>query len=244
MRLGTYQAEAEIEKTHWWFVGRRELFARLIRQAGANVELPVLAVGTGTGSNLRLLRDLGFERIAGLDASAEAIRHCAAKGLPSVQQGDICRMPFAEKSFHLVLATDVLEHVDDDGAALAEIRRVLVPGGYALITVPAFASLWGPQDRLAEHKRRYRHRELLAALERVGLQPTRHFYFNYLLFLPIWIARQLLNRYPGKLRSENDINTPLLNWLLLRVFSLDVRTAPTIAPPFGVSFLALARRDR
>jgi SAM-dependent methyltransferase len=244
MRARTYAAEAEIEETHWWFVGRRELFARLIGQIRANRDLPVLDVGTSTGSNLRLLCDLGFTRITGLDASAEAVRHCAAKGMPPVQLGDACHMPFADQSFGLVLATDIIEHVDDDGAALAEIERVLMPGGHALITVPAFASLWGPQDRVSEHKRRYRHAGLLARVTGAGLRPLSYFYFNYVLFLPIWMARRILNSYRGELRSENDINTPLLNWLLLKIFRLDVRTAAAIAPPFGVSLLVLAQRDR
>ena len=81
----------------------------------------------------------------------------------------ICTLPFADRSFELVLATDVLEHVDDDYAAAREIMRVLVPGGTALVTVPAFQMLWGLQDRLAFHKRRYRQKQFVNVLGAAGL---------------------------------------------------------------------------
>ena len=108
------------------------------------------------GTNLRLLQELGICRTArGLDLSDDAIRWCAEKGLGTVEKGDVCNLPFGEASFELVLATDIIEHVDDDLQAITEIRRVLAPGGTAIITVPAFQSLWGLQDDVAHHKRRY-----------------------------------------------------------------------------------------
>jgi len=242
MRDATYAAEAVIEETHWWFVGRRRLFGRELRAAGLSEGSRCLDIGTSTGANLRLLRDLGCTRVHGLEPSVEAIRFCHAKGLGPVRQGDVCAMPFADASFDMVLATDVIEHVEDDGRALEEIQRVLTPGGYLLLTVPAFESLWGLQDDVSLHKRRYRLAGLLDGVKRAGLLPRRAFYFNYLLFAPIWAVRRLMRVFSFRIDSEGQLNTPALNALLSAIFAFDVWTAPRIRPPCGVSILVVAQK--
>src|SRR5258708_34329040 len=125
MDLATYAVEAEVEQTHWWFSGRRDLFSREIRRLSLSQSSPALDVGTSTGANLRVLRDLGFQSIQGLDVSDDAIRYCRIKGLGTVPQGDACTMPFEDASFDLGLATEIIEHVKDDQRALREIERVL-----------------------------------------------------------------------------------------------------------------------
>jgi SAM-dependent methyltransferase len=242
MDLAAYSVEAEVEETHWWFVGRRRLFGREISGLGLSKDAPVLDVGTSTGTNLRMLAELGYRRVVGLDLSNEAIRFCAEKGLGVIHRGDVCDLPFEDASLDLVLATDIIEHVEDDRLALSEIARVLVPGGSAMITVPAFQCLWGLQDEVSHHLRRYRMAGLRDAVEGAGLRPVRCFHFNYLLFAPIWLARQILRMFNIRVSSESQVNTTLLNRLLLRVFDLDVRTAPWLAPPFGVSIFLLAEK--
>ena len=242
MERTTYAAEAAAEETHWWFVGRRILFRRLLERRTVGRAARILDVGTSTGTNLRLLVDMGYGDVTGLDSSAEAIRFCAEKGLPPVRQGSITEIPFEAGRFDLVLATDVVEHVEDDRAAVAEVARVLEPGGIALFTVPAFQSLWGLQDEVSHHKRRYRRRGFLRLVGEAGLEIVDQFYFNYVLFLPIWLARRLLPLAAPGARSETELNTPLLNAVLLRVMRFDVATAPLIRPPFGVSYLVLARK--
>jgi SAM-dependent methyltransferase len=242
MDVAAFAAEADAEETHWWFVGRRLLFAGVIERLGLPSKSRILDVGTSTGTNLRLLKDLGYVDVVGLDASPEAIRYCEEKGLGSVKMGNICAMPFDEGTFDLVLATDVIEHVDDDAGAVCEIARVLAPGGHVLITVPAFKSLWGLQDRQALHKRRYRKSEVLKLTNHAGLLAEQHYYFNYLLFVPIWCARRLIDIFGTSLDSESQINTPMLNRLLKVVFLCDVNTAPHFRMPFGVSALVLARK--
>lgn len=243
MDSATYAIEAEVEATHWWFTERRWLFGRLISSLALPRDARILDIGTSTGTNLRMLRELGFSRFEGLDSSAEAVQWCAEKGYGKVTQGDICKLPFADGSFDLVLATDVVEHVDDDLAALREIRRVLAPGGRALITVPAFMALWGRQDEVGQHKRRYGRGELRQRVEAVGLRAQRRFYFNYLLFLPILLVRTFVRRAHVKVENENELNSPFLNRILRAIFRVDVWSAPFLHPPFGVSFLLIAGRD-
>ena len=242
MKLEAYAAEAQNEETHWWFVGRRALFARTIRRMNLSPQSNILDIGTSTGTNLRMLRGAGYVNVRGVDLSPTAQRYCLEKGLGEVELGSITDLPFADNSFDLVLATDVIEHVDDDRLALREVRRVLRPGGRALVTVPAFASLWGPQDAVAEHRRRYRLRPLCETIESAQLEVVKRYYFNYLLFVPIFVARKLLRLLRVPLRSENDLNFKLLNWLLGIVFAIDTRTAGYLRPPFGVSILAICRK--
>lgn len=242
MESKVYAVEAEIEATHWWFVGRRQLFSRLISRHDVSLHDRVLDIGTSTGTNLRLLAQLGFENRVGLDNDDEAIRWCAEKGLGVVTKGNVCKLPFRDREFRLVLATDIIEHVDDDITALREIHRVLAPGGIALISVPAFQSLWGLQDEVSLHKRRYSMDQLLARIAESGLRCTTSFYFNYLLFLPIWMARKFIRLFKVRVGSENQLNSPLMNQFLAAIFSLDVASAETVRPPFGVSIVALVER--
>jgi SAM-dependent methyltransferase len=243
MDSAAYASEAVIEADHWWFVGRRFLFSDLIKGFGLPRDAQILDVGTGTGANLRLLRGLGFAQITGVDQSPEAIRFCAEKGLGVVRLGDIHALQLPDQRFDLVLATDVIEHVDDDLAALRELRRVLKPGGYLLLTVPAFHLLWGLQDDVSHHRRRYRLKRLLKTLRVAELSIRQQFYFNYLLFLPILVARRLMRIFKIRIDSEGEINAGWLNRTLEAVFRFDVKTAPLLRPPIGVSALIVATRS-
>ena len=138
MDYATYEVEAQVEATHWWFVGRRKLFRSIVENLCLAPTASILDVGTSTGTNLRMLRDAGFMNVRGLDLHDEAIRWCASKGLGQVDKGDICNIPSLDHSYDLVMATDIIEHVDADIAALGEIKRVMKLGEYAIITVPAF----------------------------------------------------------------------------------------------------------
>lgn len=242
MQESVYAADARLESHHWWYVGRRKLFGKFIGDMALLPDAPILDIGTSSGTNLRMLREMGFSEVTGLDFSEEAIRFCAQNGLGTVRRGDITAMPFADQTFSLVLATDIIEHVDDDVLALTEVARVLQPGRHALITVPAFPALWGFQDDVSLHKRRYRMAPLLERIRAVGLEPRQHFHFNYLLFGPIWSARQIMKVWHHSFRSESEVNSPLVNRVLSTIFNMDVLTAPRLAPPFGVSILVVAQK--
>ena len=244
MDAENFAVEAQVEEHHWWFVGRRELFARELRHMGLNSTSSVLDVGTGTGANLRMLQSLDARHVTGLDSNELAIRYCDSKGLGQVRRGDICAIPFADNTFDFVVATDVIEHVDDDFAALREIARVLKHGGRALVAVPAFQALWGLQDIVAHHKRRYRLRPLLRKMQAAGLTPRRYYYFNYLLFAPIWMARRLISFLDIKRNSEAEFNSPFINRCLSAIFTIDTSTAPFLRPPFGVSILVVGERKK
>src|SRR5262249_56745794 len=95
------------------------------------------------------------------------------RGHQGTLRASATELPFDSESFDLVTALDVVEHLDDDVKGLAEIRRVLKPGAPAVIFVPAFQSLWGPNDVQSGHKRRYRLNQLRLAVEQSGLRVDR-----------------------------------------------------------------------
>ena len=242
MNSEVYSVEAAVKDTHWWFAGRRRLFRRLIGALHPGPSWCVLEVGAGTGANLPVLREIGVGRIVACDVSVDALRHSG--GSTSVARADAARLPFRSGSIDLLLAADVIEHLDDDGAALREFVRVLRPGGHLVLTVPAFPSLWGPQDIVAQHRRRYGRAALLALLRDADARVTTCFHFNYLLFAPIWMARKVLLAAGVDVTSENEINTTLLNRILTGVFFADVDSAPVLKPPFGVSLCVIAAKPR
>jgi SAM-dependent methyltransferase len=242
METPVYKRESALEAAHWWFVGRRELFRQELEALRLPENVRVLDVGSGTGANLRLLREMRFTHVVGIDVSSVARQLCRDKGFGDVLAADVRTLPFMTGSFDLVLATDVVEHVAQHERALDEIARVLKPGGTALLTVPAFMSLWGFQDKIAHHQRRYRRGDFVALVAAAGLSVKRSYYFNFLLFAPIWIARQVLEIVRPDIVSENDVNNRFINAVLRRVFMLDVALARRIAPPFGVSFFVLATK--
>jgi SAM-dependent methyltransferase len=142
----------------------------------------------------------------------------------------------------LVLAADLLEHLDDDRAALAEIHRALKPGGVALLLVPAFGWLWGLQDDVSEHRRRYTAPVLQARVAGAGFAIERATYFNTFLLPPIFLARTLMRRAHIEVESENVLTPGWSSAILERIFGLELPLLRRLDLPVGVSFLCLARR--
>src|SRR5438270_1622169 len=174
MQQHTYSIMYEVEEKHWWFYGRRKIiesFVEKICRGIAKHPPRILDVGCGTGANLQMLSQFGVAE--GVDVSAEALEFCRARGLSKVKKGAAETLPFEDASFDLVTGLDVVEHLDDDIAGLAEMRRVLRPDGRALLFVPAFMFLWGVQDDISHHRRRYTIPELKKRLRESGLTVDR-----------------------------------------------------------------------
>ncbi|UGS37863.1 class I SAM-dependent methyltransferase [Capillimicrobium parvum] len=239
-----YAEYFEIEDRHWWFLGRRRIIlselARALAPAPGGTRR-LLDVGCGTGT---MVRELGrFGRAEGLDADPQAVAFCAKRGLTSVARLEGGRLPHEDASLDVVSAFDVLEHLDDDAGMAAEMRRVLRPGGTAIVTVPAYRWMWGPQDEISHHRRRYVRRELVALLRGAGLDVRRATYFNTLLFGPIAAVRVLRrDRGGGELRSDFELGSPRMNRLLAGAFgSEEALLRRGVSFPFGVSILAIGQ---
>src|SRR5437667_2570535 len=243
MQQHTYSIMYEVEEKHWWFVGRRRIIAGFVEKICRDIgklRPRILDVGCGTGANLQMLSEFGAAE--GVDVSVEALDFCRTRGLTMVKQGAAESLPYEDASFDLVTGLDVVEHLDDDVAGLREMRRVLRPDGRALLFVPAFMFLWGVQDDISHHRRRYTVPELKRKLRAAGLTVERASYANITFFLPILTGRVLMRMTGVRPASENNITIGALNGLLGRILGAESWWLRRMNFPFAVSIICVARR--
>jgi SAM-dependent methyltransferase len=252
MQQHTYAILRRVEESHWWFVGRRQIIRsfleRICRELKATrgesspqgSALNILDVGCGTGANLEMLSQFG--EAEGVDVSAEALSFCQARGLPKVKQGEAEALPYEDDSFDLVTGLDVVEHLDDDLAGLKEMRRVLRREGRALLFVPAFMFLWGVQDDVSNHRRRYTLDGLKQVVRQAGFDVERATYVNISFFAPILLGRLLMRATGFRPVSENNLTIGALNGLLGRILGAESSILRHVNFPFGVSAICVARR--
>jgi SAM-dependent methyltransferase len=179
----------------------------------------------------------------GVDASPVAIGHCRAEGRENVRQADLERLTgIPEGSGRLVLLADVIEHLDDDRGCLEAVHGILRPGGALVVTVPAFEILWGPNDDVSQHRRRYDARSLRRVMER-RFELEKMTYFNSVLLPPIALGRWAQRVMKAKGGEEAELPRPVVNETLRRLFRSELswlKRGGTF--PAGVSLLAIARR--
>jgi len=238
----TYPILFRVEQSHWWHTGRRRILASFVADICRQVtdrRPRILDVGCGTGANLLMLSKYGDAE--GVDVSEDALAFCRERGLQNVKLGAGEELPYDDGTFDLVTAFDVVEHMDDDLAGLREMRRVLRPGGRVLIFVPAFMFLWGLQDDVSHHRRRYRMSELRRVLEQAGFEVERTSYANITFFLPILLVRKLMRLTGMKALTENNINVTALNGVLGRMLAAESWLLKYMNLPFGVSALCVGR---
>lgn len=210
-------------------------------EAGAHpTRRQILDIGCGTGATMDHLKRFGT--VQGIDLFDLPLRFSRQRGHQRVLCASATQLPFATNSFDLVTALDVIEHLDDDVGGLREIRRVLKPGAPALIFVPAFQSLWGPNDVQSGHKRRYRLPQLQATVEAAGLKLEKISYANLAMFAPIWLGRRLLTLLGKEEQSENRINHPFINGVIAKFFASEAGWLRQHSLPFGVSLVCVMRK--
>src|ERR1044071_178359 len=242
MKEHTYPIMFRVEQSHWWYTGRRKILTDFVADICRRVtdrRPRILDVGCGTGANLLMLSQFGDAE--GVDISEDALAFCRERGLANVKLGAAEKLPYDDGTFDLVTALDVVEHLDDDLGGLSEMRRVLRPGGRVLLFVPTFMFLWGVQDDVSHHRRRYRLPELQRVLEQAGFEVERTTYANITFFLPILLMRKLMRLTGIKAESENNINVPAFNGALGRLFGAESWFLRRMNLPFGVSGLCVAK---
>jgi len=247
MQAHTYPIMNEVEKRHWWFVGRRQIIRsfldgilRNLKAVRGEENIRILDVGCGTGANLEMLSEFGGAE--GVDVSREALSFCEARGLVNVKEGAAEALPYADGSFDLVTGLDVVEHLDDDLAGLKEMHRVLRRDGRSLLFVPAFMFLWGVQDDISHHRRRYTLDELKAVVRQAGFTVERATYVNITFFAPILLGRLLMRMTGFRPASENNITIGFLNGVLGKILGSESLALRHLSFPFGVSIICVARK--
>lgn len=242
------QRYGDFEQWHWWFRGRRRIVASVLdRDLKSGESNDILSVGCGPATGLEWLLPFAGARgtVTGLDPEAAHAIPCP-EGIEFIV-GRMEEPPLASRVFDVVLAMDVLEHLDDDLAGLQQAVRLLRPGGYLLITVPAFPFLWGGQDVVSQHRRRYTKATLRDLLQRAGLRGFTVSYFNTLLF-PVAAAIRTVRRLQGhsnRSRSDFEGSHPgFVNSALSSVFGSERHLIGRIPLPAGISLMATYRDKR
>ena len=242
MNQQLYAEMAFLETNHWWFVGRRRILSEILTKI---VDLPtepsILEAGCGTGGNISMFAQFG--KVSAFEPDADARRLASEKGTFDIRDGKLPQeVPFTPEGFDLISALDVLEHVEEDTASLFTLRNYLRPGGWILITVPAYSFLWSAHDENHHHKRRYSKRELVRIVKEAGFCPVTVTHFNTLLFPFVAIIRLMKNMLG--VHGINDCTRlfPLGNAILKRLFSFERYLIGKISLPVGLSLLLLARK--
>lgn len=254
----------ELETHYWWFVGRRAIVADLLRESLKNrrdeTPLSLLDIGCGTGANLPMLSAVvgAKGRITALDYSPLALQFAAselqAKSLQNsitLLRGDATRLPFADAQFDIVTMLDVLEHVEDDGAAVREIYRVLAPGGAFVLSVPAYQHLWSAHDTALHHFRRYEYAGLKKVLEAGGFRVWRQSFAMSAMPPIAWLWRRCI--LPFKPRRPKDATRHsegavlpavpgVLNAALVKYLETEGAILRRRPLKFGTSLVAIARK--
>nr|MDA8087253.1 class I SAM-dependent methyltransferase [Nitrospiraceae bacterium] len=229
---------ARLAGTHWWYYGTNSFFARLIKRhvkSGARI----LDAGCGAGGLLSALKK--DYAVAGVDVSETALGYCRQRGIENICRGTVEALPFESGTFSGVVSLDVLYHreVKSDLAALREMVRVLEPGGFLFIQLPAYQWLKSGHDRVAHGQRRYTAAALGKLLDSCGLERTKLAYRMTFLF-PLAAAGRVLAR--GRGSDLKEVN-PLVNNVLKTLMRAENFLAERFDMPFGLSVIAVARKS-
>ena len=254
MEKNYYRAYYALERKHWWFKARQKILESQIKKVFPyRSNLKILNAGCATGFSSEWLMQFGDVISLEYDSDCYAFTRDVVK-IPIVR-GSILALPFEDNQFDLVVAFDVIEHVDNDILAVQEMNRVAKSDGFMFVTVPAYLFLWSQHDEVNHHFRRYTQKTLRKAFIESDLELIYDSYFNSLLFLPIAGVRLILTfirKFKMRNTTENKNNdtsdlaigsNKIINELLYHIFySENFLLRQRIHFPFGVSIMAIYKK--
>lgn len=242
MEKSYYKNYFILEKTHWLFRVRRNIFLYFIKKYSLNGS-KIFDFGCGSGYLMGELQKTGYDGY-GVDFEKEAIEHGLSSGIKNLTLGSGDKIERPDKSFDMVTAFDVLEHLENERPVVEELARVLKPGGKMIITVPAYMWLWGVQDEVSHHFRRYTVGSLVKVFKNfTELRIIRKTYFVTFLFPAIAVVRLISSWFRIKNRkSDFEISNPVLDAIFYFIFNLEFYFLKFISFPFGVSILLILEK--
>jgi SAM-dependent methyltransferase len=241
MERSVYREMAAMQDGHWWYRARRAILSDVIaREARPTGEGPLVEIGCGTGANLPALQPFG--EVLAIEPDAEARTYAAARSGVTVLDGRLPDgLPEAVDQAGLLVMLDVLEHVEDDRAALSAIAARMGDSARLVLTVPAMPFLWSRHDEEHHHFRRYTAKALRAVAGEAGLKVELLSYYNTLLF-PLIAGVRGVKALVGDHSADTGMPPAWLNRLLERVFAFERHLLGRVPMPFGVSLVAVLSR--
>jgi len=243
MDPAAYEVVHDLEESHWFFVAKRRILSRLLDEMLDGARNPrILDVGCGSGATMGFLERYG--EVTGVDISPQAVKYGREQGRARLCLADGGHLPFAEGSFDLVTALDLLEHVAQEVMGQREMWRVLEHEGRLVVVVPAFAFLWSDFDKFSGRHRWYAQAQLRRRAVGAGSEVARLCCFDTLLFPVVWGVRAVKNPMGRWVSLRSDLETPTrgLNTALAAIFSLERGLFAWRDLRFGVSLLCMARK--
>lgn len=244
MEQNFYNTYFELEKDNWWFKVRRNIIFWFLEKYNIGKNNKILDYGCGSGFLVGQLQNQGYDA-HGVDISKEAIDFGISRGVKNLSPENGVNINFASNYFDVILAMDVIEHIKDDRLVLRELERLLKFGGYLIITVPAYQWMWGVQDEVAHHFRRYTIGSISKLVKNFPELPiVRKTYFNTFLFPPAALVRLVSRWFNIKNReSDFDINNNFFNSVFYLIFNTEAKLLKWLNFPFGVSILMVLRKN-
>jgi len=205
----------------------------------------ILDIGCSSGIFLKDLERLGFkmEHLYGIDISEKAIENCKKNGIRNAFVMDAQNITLMEK-FDIIVASDCLEHLENDTKAIRNWYELLKTGGMMYVFVPAFQSLWSAHDEVNRHFRRYTNKELKEKLLSEKLTILKSGYWNFVLFIPLYLFRKadaVLSR--NKKKEGQVIDSKIANIILLKLLLFENKLLKYISFPAGVSTFCIAKKN-
>jgi SAM-dependent methyltransferase len=209
-----------------------------------------LEIGCGTGDFIRRIAQDEKLEITGSEIYLKGLVY-AKKNLPNVDfvQFDVTQGKIGEQ-FHIITAFDVLEHIENDNAALSNISQMLKKDGVLIVSVPQYMFLWGKLDEIVKHKRRYSRRELAAKLKANDFDIGYVTSFLFILF-PLMLISRLFDKADDELpTNERELEKRVtFSGLLNRIFDFIMKVDEAlisngVSLPFGGTLVAVARKKR
>ena len=244
MNASEYANLERVERTHWYYAGKRVLVAAWIQRARAPQATDLL-LDCGAGTGLFAAEMAAHCRVMVLDDHEEALRMLHRRFQPEQilsLAGD--QVPLPDASLDYVTALDVLEHTPDDAAVVRGFHRLLKPGGVAVVTVPAGMALWSDWDVALHHFRRYSRPQLQALFPDQAWETVHVNYTNVPVYPAVWLVRKWRRWFPAKkaaARAEDQVPPAWLN-RLMQTWFVRLGLVRGLRFPFGVSLILVARK--
>jgi SAM-dependent methyltransferase len=245
MKKSEYARMENREKTYWWHIGRLRIIKTYVQRAlRAKAKPTILNVGCGTGGTIDMLEMFG--QVDNVDISDDAIKFMKQNGYKRITKVTGIKLPYKAKSYDMVGAFDVLEHIEKETGALKEWKRVIKDDGAIVITVPAYQWLWSDHDVSLHHKRRYTTRRLAKAAGSAGLIVEKKSYaivFSLGLVVGFRTLNKILGRQTDSETSYVDI-PEWLNSLFTQLLYMEAWFHKYIRFPFGTSVVVVLRKNQ